>query len=127
MAVTHSMTARNAAANAVVDLLDVGAGPNGTVVFLTSGDVVVATLPMTPKATGAFGNASGGVATANAISPDTNAVGGTVAKIQLRDCNNAPQVYGSVAVSGGDITGTSMVIGSGDSVSLSNLTYAAPV
>lgn len=127
MAVTHSNTARNAAANAVVDLLDVGSGANGTVVLLTSGDVVVATLPMTAKATGAFGAASNGVCTANTISPDTNAVGGVVAKLQLRDCNNTPQVYGSVAVSGGDLTGNNLTIGAGDSVSITSLTYAAPV
>ncbi len=59
---TLSTAARNAAANAVVDLCDVS-GP-GDLVFLTSGDVAVATLTLSNPA---FGNATNGVATANAV------------------------------------------------------------
>lgn len=127
MALTHSTAARNAAANAVVDLLDVGSGANGTLVFLTSGDVVVSTLALTAKGTGAFQDAVNGVATARAIATDSAAVGGVVAKFQLRDCNGATVISGTVATSGGDITGSEMVVGAGAAVAINALTYTAPV
>jgi hypothetical protein len=49
---TLETAARNAACNAVVDLIDAGSGA-GTLVFETSGDVEVATLTFSDPA---FGN-----------------------------------------------------------------------
>jgi len=60
MAITLSTAARNAAADAVVDLIDGGTGA-GNLVFQTSGDVEVATLAFSATA---FGGASSGTATA---------------------------------------------------------------
>jgi len=68
MTTTISTAARNAACDAIVDLLDVGsADANGDLVIQTSGDVEVATLALSNPA---FGDAVGGVATANTISDD---------------------------------------------------------
>ena len=63
MAITLSTAARNAAANAVVDLVDAGSGA-GKLVIMTAGDVEVATLTFSDPA---FGNAASGTATASAI------------------------------------------------------------
>ena len=78
MALRLAATARNAACDAIVDLIDAGAGA-GTLVIRTG------TQPANPQtaATGttlatltfsdpAFGNSAAGVATANAITSDTN-------------------------------------------------------
>jgi len=126
MALTHATAARNAAANAVVDLLDAGVtDANGDLVIMTSADVAVATLALTNPA---FGNAAAGVATANAISDDTNAAGGTAALFKLQDRDNVEVVRGTVTATGGggDIELSSTNISAGDTVSISSLTYTAP-
>lgn len=126
MALTHATAARNAAANAVVDLLDAGiTDANGDLVIMTSADVAVATLALTNPA---FGNAAAGVATANAISDDTNAAGGTAALFKLQDRDNVEVVRGTVTATGGggDIELSSTNISAGDTVSISSLTYTAP-
>jgi hypothetical protein len=122
MAVTHSTAARDAAANAVVDLLDVS-GP-GDLRFLTSGDAEVATLTLSNPA---FGASSSGTATASAITSDTNATGGTVAKFDLRNGTGTSHILGSVTATsgGGDIELSSLSVGSGDTVSVTSLTYSA--
>jgi len=127
MAITHVTAIRNTVANAVVDAIDSGsADANGDLVFMTSGDVEVATLAMTNPA---FGAAASGIATASAISDDTSATGGTVAKFKLQDRDNAEVLRGSVTATGngGDIELSSLTVGAGDTVSMSSLTYEAPV
>lgn len=124
MAVTHSTAARNAMADAVVDRLDLGSGTAaGRLVFQTSGGTAVATLTLSNPA---FGAASGGVATASAITSDTNAAGGTTTKFELRDRDANAVILGSVGTSGQDINLSSVVIGAGDTVSVTSLTYTAP-
>lgn len=122
MAITLSTAARNAAADAVVDLIDGGTGA-GNLVFQTSGDVEVATLAFSATA---FGNASSGTATAASISDDTNATGGTVAKFEAQDGDSTMIFEGSVGTSGEDINLSSLAIGAGDTVSVSSLTYTQP-
>lgn len=73
MAVTHSTAARNAASDAVTSLI----GTSGFLKFRLAGSIgspgaVVATLALSSDA---FGDASSGTATANAITSDTNAAG----------------------------------------------------
>lgn len=114
--------ARNAACNAVVDLLDAGAGA-GALVFRTSGASEVATLAFSDPA---FGNAATGVATASAISPDTNATGGTTDRATLEDSDANTVLTASVGTSGEDINLSSVVIGAGDTVSMSSLTVTMP-
>ena len=120
MAVTLETVARNAACNAVVDLLD-----GGTIEFQTSGDVEVATLTF---GTPAFGDASVGTATANAITSDTSATGGTITKAVFKTSASAALFSVSVTVTGGggDIELSSVAIGSGDTVAISSYTHTQP-
>jgi len=121
MAITHGAATRTAIANLVVDAID--AGGAGSLEFLTSGDVEVATLAFGATA---FGAASGPTATANAISDDTNATGGTIAKFRVKSGAGTVIFSGSVGTSGEDINLSSLSIGAGDTVSVTSLTYTAP-
>jgi hypothetical protein len=121
-AVTHPTSVRNTVANTVVDLLDAGAGA-GILRIETSGAVEVATLTFSDPA---FSNAASGIATANAITSDTNATGGTAAQFEARDSDANAVFLGSVGTSGADINLSSVGIGAGDTVSISSLTYEAP-
>lgn len=125
MAVTHETTLRNEIADLVVDKLDAGTtDANGDLAFLASNDAAVATLGLSAPA---FGDAASGVATANAISDDTNAAGGTIAKAELRDRDNTARVFASVGAtgSGEDIELSSVDVAAGDKVTMNSLTYTA--
>ena len=107
MAVTHSTAARNAATDAVVDLLDAGAGAAKLVFRISPSSVAspgtaVATLTMSDPA---FGASSSGTATASAITSDTNATGNAsaVAYASLQDSDNVIAIHCAVAASGSDI------------------------
>jgi hypothetical protein len=127
MAVTHSTAARNAATDAVTALI----GTSGNLVFRISPSTVaspgtaVATLPLSATA---FGAASGGTATANAITSDTNATGNAspVAFATLQTSGGTVVIQCSVAASGSDINMTNgLTVAAGDTVSCSSLTYTA--
>jgi hypothetical protein len=126
MAVTHSTAARNAATDAVTNLL----GSTAKLVFRLSGTVsapgtAVATLSMSATA---FGAASTGTATANAITSDTNATGNAspVATATLQTGAGTVVIHCAVAASGSDINMTNgLTVASGDTVSCSSLTYTA--
>ena len=124
MAVTHPTAVRTAIADFVVDQLDVNSPP-GKLIMQTAGSATVATLTF---ANPAFGAAASGTATANAIVADTNAVGGTVAKAELRQGGATPIILCSVTATGGggDIQLNSVVISAGQQVSITSLTYSAP-
>ncbi len=127
MAITHVATVRNGLADYVVDLIDGGSGDaNGDIVIMTSGDVEVATLAFSDPA---FGAASGGTATANTISDDTNATGGTAALFKVQDKSNAEVFRGTVTATGGggDMQLSSVAIGNGDTISITSFTYTAAV
>jgi len=85
MALTHAQAALQAATDAVVDLIDVGAGANGTLELLDDTTVLSA---HAFSAT-AFGAANaGGVATAAAIGDDTDAdATGTADKAKIKDAD----------------------------------------
>lgn len=125
--VTHSVSAQNAATNAVTALL----GASSKLVFNPAGGSVaspgaaLATLPFTTPT--AFGAASAGVATAAAITSDTNAAGGgTAAFATFQTSGSVAIVRCAVAASASDINMTNgLAIGAGDTVSCSSLTYAA--
>jgi hypothetical protein len=119
---TLETAARNAACNAVVDLIDAGSGA-GTLVFETSGDVEVATLTFSDPA---FGNASNGTATASAITSDTNATGGTVAQASAYDSDSNKVMELTVNTSGADINLSSLTVGAGDTVACTSLTVTMP-
>jgi hypothetical protein len=126
-AVTHTDAVRNGIANYVVDLID--AGTDGKLVFRITGSTAAS--PATEVATltfsaTAFGAATGGVATTNAITSDTSATGGTAAFATLEDSAATVCAHCTVGTSGADINMSSVVIGAGDTVSVSALTYTAP-
>lgn len=126
MAVTHSTPARNAIANSVVDLLDLGsANVAGIARFRTSANAVVAGMAL---ANPAFGNAASGVATSNAITPDTNAAGGTIASLTLEDRDRAVVITANDirTSAGGDMQGNSLTVGVGATVQIQSLQYIAP-
>ena len=124
MAVTHVTALRNTLCDAAVDAIDGGAGA-GLLEFRTAGDVEVATLTFSDPA---FGAASSGTATANAITQDSSATGGTIAKAAFRTSTPADQILCSVTATGGggDIELNSVVVSAGQAVSVSSLTYSAP-
>lgn len=122
MAITLTTAARNAACDAIVDLLDAGAGA-GTLEFQTSGDVEVATLTFSDPA---FGAAATGVATASAITSDTNATGGTIAKFRVFDSDSNEVLSGSVGTSGQDINLNTLSVSASDTVAVSSLTVTMP-
>lgn len=124
MAVTHPTATRNLICDLVVDQIDLNTPP-GKLVMQTAGGATVATLTFPNPA---FGASASGTATAGTIVADTNAVGGTIAKAELRQGNATAIVLCSVTATGGggDIQLNSVVISAGQQVSLTSLTYSAP-
>lgn len=123
MALTHSTAVRNTLADAVADAVDVGTtNPNGQLVIMTSGDVEVATLNMSNPA---YGAAAAGAVTANAITDDTSATGGTAALFKVVNRDGTEIYRGTVSTSGADLNLSSTTIGAGDTVSVSSLVYTA--
>lgn len=125
MSVTHSTAARNAATDAVTGLI----GASGRLKFHITGSTVAA--PSTVVANlalsaTAFGASASGTATANAISSDTSAAGGTVAFASLQTSGGTAVIHCAVAASASDINmSNGLAVTSGDTVSCSSLTYTA--
>lgn len=117
---TLESNARNAAVNAITALLN-----SGTLEFQTSADNEVATVTF---ASTAFGSAVAGVATANTITDDTNATGGTIAKAVAKKSDSTPVFTLTVGTvgSGEDVELTSLVIGAGDTVSITSMALTQP-
>ncbi len=117
----------NAACDAIVDLIDAGAGP-GTIVLQTAGDVEVATLTFADPA---FGSAAAGVATAGAIVNDSDATGNVAAvtKFRVFDSDITEVFDGAVAESASDLNiddgnpGGGVVIDVNAVVSISSITF----
>jgi len=123
-----STTAQNAACNAVVDLLDggylriySGSKPANANTAITD-QVLLAELRF---GTPAFGDAANGVATANAITSDTNAnATGTAAWFRSLQSDGTTVVFdGTVGTSGANLNLDSTSISTGDTVAVSSLTY----
>ena len=123
MAVTITTGTRNAACDAVVDLVDVSA-PGALKIYTTGLGTLLAILDMGNPA---FGAAAAGVATANAISDDTSADNtGTAAEFKLEDGAASEVLRGSVGTVGEDINLNTTSITAGDTVSISALTVTMP-
>ena len=130
MAVTHATAMRNAMAELVADC------DSGSLEFRITGSTAnnsvtaVATLPLNATAFDVAGTTLAGKIVANAITSDTNAVGGVIAFAAIKTFGGAINAHCSVAaVSGGDINISSggLTVTAGDTVSCSSLTYTAPV
>jgi hypothetical protein len=124
MAVSHPTAVRTGIADHVVDQLDEGVPP-GTLVFQTAGNVEVATLTFSNPA---FGNALNGTATANAITSDGSATGGSIAKARLKNAAGTDKIICSVTATGGggDIELNDISVTAGQVVTVTSLTYSAP-
>ena len=126
MSLTHSGSALAAATNAVTALIST----SGNLKFRVGGTLgspgtVAATCPLSATA---FASANGttGIATANAITSDTNATGNAspVSTFSLETSGATIIIYGAVAASASDINMSGgLTIGAGDTVAVSSLTY----
>lgn len=125
MALVHVTGARNAMADACVDLIDVGAtDAAGDLMIMTGADAEVSIHLCISTA---FGAASGGTATADAIADDTSAAGGTAALFKFQDRENAEVFRGTVTnvSGGGDIELDNVIVGVGVTVQITSFTYSA--
>ena len=126
MSVTHSNAALSAATDAVTALI----GASGKLKFRLTGTVgspgtAVATLPLSATA---FPASTAGLATANAITSDTNATGNAsaVATATLETSGGTVVIHCAVAASASDINmSNGLTVANGDTVSCSSLTYKA--
>ena len=122
MALTLTAAVANAACNAMTALMD-----GGSVQFQESDDSVVATCALETKA---FGAASDGVATANTITADSTAVGGTVDHAHIMSSDGTTSLLTAtctVTGGGGDFEWSSLNVGAGDTVTINSLEYAMPL
>ena len=120
---TLSTPARNAGVNGVVDLIDGGSGA-GYLRIYDSGDVLLASLPMSDPA---FGAASSGTATANTITADTSAdATGTASYFTCEDSASTEVFRGTVGTSGTELVLNTVSITAGDNVSVTALTVTQP-
>lgn len=127
--------AASAAADAVVDLIDAGAGA-GTIKIYTAtiptnantalgAQTLLATLTFSDPA---FGAAANGVATASAITSDSSAdATGTAAWARIADSNGNTVMDVTVGTSGDDINFNTVSFVAGAVISISSLTYTQPL
>ena len=135
MSITLSAAAQNAAANAVVTLIDAGAAGGTIKVYTGSKPATPDTAPsgtllatLTFSAT-AFSAASSGTATAAAITGDSSAdATGTAGWFRVADSNGAAVFDGTVTATGGggDMTFDSVSFVAGGTVDCTSLTYTQP-
>ena len=131
MAVTISEAARNAACNAIVDLIDGDTPPGNLILYLANGTTEVATLPLNNPA---FGAASVGVATLD-VDPavtDADATGNeTAATVAIFKTGTAGTEVLRCSVSTtaegtGDIQLSNNVIAASETVTITELTVTVP-
>ena len=118
MAITLENNARNAACDAIAALHN-----SGTLEFQTSGGVEVATIGF---AATAFGAAVAGVATANTLTPDSDATGGTTTQFVTKTSADAVILTGSVDTSAADIIIDNTAVSAGVTVDLTSFTITVP-
>lgn len=134
MAYRLSTDARNAACDAIVDLIDAGAG-NGTIQIRTGaqptnvGDADTGTLLGTLTfSKPAFGDASNGTATAAAITSDTDAdASGTAGHFRIRSGNNNIHSDGTCGQGSGDMSFNNANIVAGGTIAITSFTVTVPV
>lgn len=129
--ITHSTTIRNGIADYVTAQIDAGAAGDskGHIFFQTSASGAVADLKFSTEAFGAAGAVVAGRCDAAAIEDDNNCTAGTVDKFVVKNSDDDTIFSGTVttATGTGDIILSSVEIELGDTISISSLTYAAPV
>ena len=125
MAVTHPTLVRTGVADFVVDQIDEGTPP-GLLLFLTSADATVCTIALNNPA---FGAAASGIATLDvspALTSDA-ATAGTIAKAEFRNAAGTAKILCACGTSGSDINiPGGLTLATGDTVTVTSLTYTAP-
>jgi len=124
---------RNNACNGIVDTIDQGSGA-GKINFFTStqpgsvGGTYGTLLGTCPFSDPAFGNAATGVATASAITSDTNAdASGTCTTFNLADSDNNVLADGTAGTSGTDMVWDNNVIVAGGTMAVSGFQVTTPI
>ena len=133
MSIRLSTTARSAAADAVVDLIDAGAAAGTLKIYsgsvgTTANDTPAGTLLATIAwADPAFGAASSGVATATDPAAVNASASGTAGCFLVEDSNGNNVFDGTVTATGGggDLTLSSTALVSGSPVDITSFTYTA--
>jgi hypothetical protein len=134
MAFRLSTAARNAANDAIVDLIDGGAGA-GTIAIRTGaqptnvGDADSGTLLGTLTFSDpAFGASSTGAASASAITSDTSAdASGTAGHFRIKDSSPAILFDGTCGQGSGDLSFDNSVIVAGGTIAISSFTVTTPI
>ena len=116
-------TMRDALANAFDDRVNLNASP-GYMQLETSADAEVATFTFQDPA---FGAAAAGVITLAGVPiADSDATGGTVAQGSIYDGGNTKLAEAAADTSGTPIVMSSLVVGAGETVTLTSLTVTVP-
>lgn len=124
MAVTLTTGAQNAACNGIVDLIDIGAGSNGTIEIYTTGlGLLLVTCDFSATS---FGAAASGVATANSIADGTAIASGTANEFLVKDKDGNEVFRGSVDTSGADMTFADNIFSIGDTITITSFTATMP-
>ena len=134
MAYRLSTDTRNKSADAIVDDVDSGTPP-GTIAIRTGGqptnvgDADTGTLLGTLTFSNpAFGNAATGVATASAITSDTNAdASGTAGHARIKDGSGNIHSDADAGMGSGSVNFDNNVIVSGGTIAISSMTITVPI
>lgn len=119
---TLSTAARNAACDAVVDLVDAGTPPGNIVLRASTTEVAEFDFETT-----AYGAASTGVATAASFPKNATASAtGVIDNYLIRNAAGTTIISGTVGEGSGDISFDNTDINSGQTVTLSSLTHTQP-
>lgn len=127
-----SLAAGNAAVNAVTALLNAGTPPGLLKLWTGSAPATPETadsgtlLATLTFSTTAFANASGGIATANTITPGTAVATGTVGYGRAYNAAGTCVLQFTVGTSGADLIFATLSINTGDTISCTSLTYTQP-
>lgn len=129
MALGYSVVLRNNSLAEVGALIDGGAGPGFLVLYsgtrpITGGTETteVATLTFSDPS---MGTPTGGSVTANAITSDSSATGGTVTWFRIVDSAGVHVMDGNVATSAADLNLNNTVIPAGANVAVTSMVITA--